>query len=67
MIGNAIEYWEALKKVEHWLEMDLLKVHKKIHSETNNTVLLVTLFTTWYTLQNSKCNNDFKVYLLYDF
>lgn len=30
MIGNAIEYWEALKKVEHWLEMDLLKVHKKI-------------------------------------
>ena len=30
MIGNAIEYWEVLKKVEHWLEMDLLKVHKKI-------------------------------------
>ena len=55
MIGNAIEYWEVLKKVEHWLEMDLLKVHKKIQRNQQYRLAGDFIYNVVHIIQYSKC------------
>lgn len=67
MIGNAIEYWEVLKKVE--LAWDgLAQSSQKDTAEPTipSCWWLYLQRGTHYNIQ-SVCNNDFKVYLLYDF